>query len=143
MKLKLIKYILVLVFAFVVFAGYAQHALTLKIDEVESNDGDILIAVFDNPEFFPTKGKKACIKKKVKAEKGIMTVTIANIPKGVYAVSIVHDENANGDMDMFLVVPTEGYAMSNDAKGSFGPPEFEDAKFQLAEDKIIVMKMHY
>ena len=49
---------------------------------------------------------------------------------GTYGISSYHDKNDNGRMDLGAMrIPKEAYAASNDARGSFGPPKFEDAKF--------------
>ena len=60
-----------------------------------------------------------------------------NISYGAYAVSVLHDENRNGGMDTNWVgMPKEGYGVSNDARASFGPPEFNDAMFSLEVKKV-------
>jgi uncharacterized protein (DUF2141 family) len=52
------------------------------------------------------------------------------IPAGTYAISFMHDENGNGDMDSnFLGIPKEPWGMSNDAPARLGPPSFADASF--------------
>ncbi len=52
------------------------------------------------------------------------------IPPGVYALSAFHDKNNNGKLDTNLLsMPIEDYGASNNARGTFGPPSFEDAKF--------------
>ncbi len=69
-------------------------------------------------------------------------VTFKNIPKGEYAVSFVHDENDNKKMDTnFFGIPKEDYGCSNNARGFMGPPKYEDAKFQLIENKTIDIKI--
>jgi len=56
-----------------------------------------------------------------------------DVPKGVYGISAFHDENQNGKLDTnFIGLPTEDYCASRDARGSFGPPSFSDAKFSYA-----------
>jgi uncharacterized protein (DUF2141 family) len=56
--------------------------------------------------------------------------TYTDIPFGEYAVKIFHDEDNNGELDAgFFGIPTEDYGFSNNAKASFGPPDYEDAKF--------------
>src|SRR5438552_3406736 len=51
---------------------------------------------------------------------------------GVYAVACFHDENGNGKLDTGLFgIPKEATAASNDAKGTMGPPKFNDAKFSF------------
>ncbi|WP_394700395.1 DUF2141 domain-containing protein [uncultured Bacteroides sp.] len=34
-------------------------------------------------------------------------------------------------------IPTEKYGFSNNAKGRMGPPSFEQAKFELKNDRVI------
>ncbi|HYP77878.1 MAG TPA: DUF2141 domain-containing protein [Polyangiaceae bacterium] len=53
------------------------------------------------------------------------------VPKGVYGISAFHDENSNMKLDTnFLGMPTEDYCASRNARGTFGPPSFDDAKFK-------------
>lgn len=59
------------------------------------------------------------------------------IPPGVYALSAFHDKNANGKLDTNLLsIPSEDYGASNNARGSFGPPSFEDAKFAYRGGRV-------
>ena len=52
------------------------------------------------------------------------------VPAGTYGISSYHDKNDNGRMDLGVMrIPKEAYAASNDARGSFGPPAFADARF--------------
>ncbi len=54
----------------------------------------------------------------------------SGIPKGTYGLSAFHDENENGKLDTnFVGMPIEDYCASRNARGTFGPPSFEDAKF--------------
>jgi uncharacterized protein (DUF2141 family) len=53
------------------------------------------------------------------------------IRPGVYGLSAFHDENRNGKLDTNLLgMPVEDYCASRNARGTFGPPSFEDAKFK-------------
>ena len=53
-----------------------------------------------------------------------------DIPRGTYALAVVHDENMNGKLDTNLLgMPKEGYGFSNDAKALFGAPSFSAASF--------------
>jgi uncharacterized protein (DUF2141 family) len=36
-----------------------------------------------------------------------------------------------------LGIPKEPYAFSRDARGRFGPPSFEDAAFELRDEKAV------
>ncbi|MEO6281116.1 DUF2141 domain-containing protein [Roseateles sp.] len=59
---------------------------------------------------------------------GKVTVVLKNLPEGRLALSLYQDANGNGKLDMNpMGIPTEPYGFSNNAAGSFGPPQFEQA----------------
>ena len=69
--------------------------------------------------------------KKVAIRKGQAECVFAGVEPGVYALSAIHDENDNGKLDTnFLGIPTESWCTSRDAPAFFGPPSFDNAKFQ-------------
>jgi uncharacterized protein (DUF2141 family) len=51
------------------------------------------------------------------------------IPYGEYALKIFHDENSNEELDIGWMGPEERYGFSNGARGTFGPPDWDEAKF--------------
>ena len=54
-----------------------------------------------------------------------------DIPVANYALKIFHDANDNEKLDTNLLgIPSEPYGISNDARGVFGLPNFEDAIFK-------------
>jgi uncharacterized protein (DUF2141 family) len=77
----------------------------------------------------------------LKAPVGSATVTVKGasalcrfekIAAGVYGLSAFHDQNSNGKLDTnFVGMPIEDYGASNNARNLFGPPSFEDAKFEF------------
>lgn len=77
---------------------------------------------------------KAPVQGSVAAIRGGAAVCVfKGVPKGVYGISAFHDQNNNGKLDTnFIGLPTEDYCASRDARGSFGPPSFTDAKFSYA-----------
>ncbi len=57
-----------------------------------------------------------------------------NVPPGTYGISAFHDRNDNEKLDTNLIgVPVEDYGASNNARGVFGPPKFDDARFAYKE----------
>ena len=70
---------------------------------------------------------------------------IDDLEEGTYAFVILHDENKNGKTDTNRIgMPKEGIAVSNNAKGSFGPPAYEDAKFKIGREEVVQhIKMNY
>lgn len=117
----------------------STYSLTVEVKEADSNEGKMLIAVYNNESDFLDKtymGTKSDI-----SNNGCV-VTFENIPEGTYAVSIFHDENDNDKLDSnFIGIPKEDYGCSNDAKGFMGPPKWKDAKFELKSDKTITITL--
>ena len=56
------------------------------------------------------------------------------LPRGGYAVAVIHDENGNHKLDTFAGIPREGFGFSRDPAIGFGPPSFAAARFPLAGD---------
>ena len=113
--------------------------LNIHVTGIDKTDGNILVALYDQSTFLkkPLKGLRISA-----AEKSV-SATFADLPDGEYAVSAVHDENANGRMDSNLMgIPTEKWGFSNDAVGTMGPPQFADARFVIkGENKSLVITL--
>ncbi len=57
-------------------------------------------------------------------------VVLDSLPYGEYAIKVYHDENEDKELDTnFLGVPSEVYGFSNNARGSYGPADWKEAKF--------------
>jgi uncharacterized protein (DUF2141 family) len=137
------KLILIIVFIFSgISSTIAQEEtfdLTVNISGLNSDKGTLMVAVYNKKEDFLKKQFKGNLAK-IKNKKSV--VVFKNLPKGEYAVSFVHDENDNKKMDTnFLGIPKEDYGCSNNATGFMGPPKYDDAKFQLSENKSIDIKI--
>ena len=66
-----------------------------------------------------------------KIQGGSAICRFQRVPRGTFGASAFHDENANGKLDTnFIGLPTEEYCASRNARGTFGPPSFDDAKFE-------------
>ncbi len=62
---------------------------------------------------------------------GVHSVRFDGLPKGNYAVAVIHDENGNSRLDTFAGIPREGFGFSRNPAVRFGPPRFEAARFTL------------
>ncbi|MNC95537.1 hypothetical protein D3C83_126870 [compost metagenome] len=61
---------------------------------------------------------------------------------GSYAIAVLHDENENFKMDTSIIgIPKEGYGVSNNVKGRFGPPKFADARFRVTEASSMTIRI--
>ena len=112
----------------------AQHQTTsieIQINDISSDKGSIRIGLYNSESNFYKKLYKST---SIKAKKGSIKVVLDDILIGHYAISLYHDENNNKELDSnFLGIPKEPYGTSNNAKGTFGPPSWEDAKFSVSE----------
>ena len=118
--------------------------VNISLNGISSSKGTIFINLYASENGFPTDMTKAIKSVKLPAEKSTMKYIFANLPKGTYAISVMHDENNNGKMDKNLLgIPTEGYCVSNNAKGFMNAPSFSDAKFELKKDIIQDLKLIY
>ena len=118
-----------------------QVTLTVVVKGVKDAQGKVSVALYSTEKDFM---KSRLAGKTTLAKEGDVQVVFENIPQGSYAVSVMHDENQNDKLDSNMMgIPKEGYGFSNDAVGTFGPPSFEKAKFQLVGSQKIVVTMRY
>jgi len=84
-------------------------------------------------------GKEGCAGTNVPAVSPATEFVIPNVAPGRYALQVHHDHNGNGHMDFgFLHIPREGYGFSRDARPGFGPPDFEDAAFDVGDEDVFL-----
>ncbi len=94
----------------------------------------VRVALYNAPEQFGSENQffKSAI---VTAEADSVNVVIPDVPNGKYTVSAYVDANRNGKQDRnFFGKPTEAYGFSNNARGTFGPPDYAEALFELDGD---------
>lgn len=131
---------LVKFFIFILYSQLAQSQITtgtdvqVVVENIKSNNGTIYMAIYNTEASFLNTEYKGTT---VQVDDHSCRYTFKNIPKGVYAISLFHDENDNGTMDTnFIGIPKEAYGCSNNAKGFMGPPKWKDAKFEI-KDQVI------
>ncbi|MCB0445953.1 MAG: DUF2141 domain-containing protein [Gelidibacter sp.] len=108
--------------------------VVVTITNFDNDKGKVFIALYNSEASFLGTGYMSVISNiKDKA----CSVTFKDVPHGIYAISLFHDENGNNKMDSnFLGIPKEDYACSNNAKGFMGPPKWQDAKFEVKNETI-------
>jgi len=119
-------------------AQQSNSTLTIEFDGIKKAKGTkVYVALYHSEDSFLKKPIKGTISE---VKEGKAKSTFTDLEPGIYAVSAFYDKNANGKMDTnFLGIPKEPTAMSNNAKARFGPPKYNDAKFELKEDKTITI----
>ncbi len=102
-------------------------------------NGEVRMALFAVSEGFPGEPEKALQSGKAKVEGDVATYVFEPVPCGRYAVSVFHDEDGDGEMKRdWLGRPKEGWGVTHDATGRFGPPSFEDASFDADAPRVQV-----
>lgn len=111
----------------------AEDLIHVEVLGLHSDTGQVGCNVYSSSAGFPTDPSKALhgVLTPIKDKKA--TCDFSGLPAGRYAIAVMHDENSNGKVDTnFLGIPKEGVGASNDAKGSMGPPKFDDASFDYS-----------
>lgn len=109
--------------------------LVVEVAGVRNDRGEIRLALFAEGDFLDFRRVQA--RAQQPARPGRVTLRLNGLPEGRYSFAIAHDENGNGRGDRnFLGIPTEGVAISNNAKGTFGPPDEAAARFALSSSGL-------
>jgi len=107
--------------------------LRIDVDGLRNAKGLIQMCVTSDPARFP-----ACVDDAHAVTRVVPAtakgVVIGGLPHGGYAVSVIHDENANRRLDTFAGIPREGFGFSRNPAIRFGPPRFDDARFAFGAD---------
>lgn len=126
-------------------AGAAEpSSLDVSITGMRSLKGNVLICLTANPKAFPDCSKDAHSHKLVVAAGKAGSVHFAELAPGLYAISLIHDENANGKLDTAMMIPREGFGFSMNPAIVFGPPKFASARFGIGPGETVQsVKMKY
>ena len=121
------------------------QTLSIKITNIRSKKGKIVVAVFKNNEAF--KKEQTFMDKsysKCNVRNGALTIKLKLEP-GIYGISILDDKNNDGEMEYnFIGLPKEGYGFSNFFHRGMNRPVFEDFDFTVGKkDLTVYVKMKY
>jgi uncharacterized protein (DUF2141 family) len=118
---------------FVSISNSQTGSLQITVTGIQSTRGDIKIALYnESGKLGFLKSLDTAYKKKIgKIINLKTTVSFENIPYGIYAVALFHDENLNSELDRAaLGYPIEAYGVSGNVQ-TVGPPRYEDCKFEM------------
>ena len=120
--------------------------IVVTIDGLRNCDGNIRVMLRASEDGFLRDPDSALRTVMSIIEGESVEFVFPDLPFGEYAISAVHDEDGNGNMNRNLFgKPTEGYCISNGVRGGMsGPPGFDDASFILeTEELVLSMEMEY
>jgi len=115
--------------------------ILLEVEGFENLEGDLAIAIYNTSESFnsETEFYRETFFVVLASD---MTVVIDSLDAGAYAVSILHDEDQSGDMEMggFLnLIPQEGFGFSNNPTIGFSEPTFDECRFTIEEGQSVAV----
>ena len=118
-----------------------QATITLKVEGMQEVKGDMSVALYDKSDDFPGK-ENYFFAEDVTIKSLDFTYFFKDIPPGTYAIAIYHDLDKNGEMNKnWMGIPKEPYGFSNNVMGRMGPPDFEDAGFEVKGDVVVVIRL--
>lgn len=111
-----------------------KFSIEAKVKHISGDQGRVYFALYSSSENFTN--RISFETKEVKAKENGVSVIFGAVPKGVYAITCFYDQNDNGKMDFSLNgMPQEDYGSSNNVM-TFGPPSFEDSKFEVIDKDL-------
>ena len=121
----------------------ADSSLDVSVSGLRNKKGNVLVCLTAKAKAFPDCSKDPnALKRTVKAT-AAGSISFGEVAAGTYALSLIHDENANGKLDTSMAIPSEGFGFSRNPKIMFGPPSFKAAAFVLAGAGKQTVKMKY
>ncbi len=118
----------------------AQNSIVVDITGFESNKGSVMVGLYNEESTF-LKESHQSLSSEITDKKASLTFT--DIPDGVYAISCYHDEDDNGELNFFMgMYPKEDTGASNNAPAKFGPPKWEDAKFEVKNGEVKTLEIN-
>ena len=129
-------YVILQILPFSASLGQEKLSLTIEVNGATPGKGQAICSLFTSAETYL---KQPMVKfTKPIDSNGQAQFKIDNLEPGIYAVSVIYDEDNNGKLNTGLFgIPTELVGMSNNARGRFGPPSYEKAAFVLQDSKTI------
>lgn len=125
-------------------ATLSQAALadgvTLTVEGLRNNRGNVLVAVFDQARAFDgLRFEKAVDYAEIPARKGQVTHTFPRLTSGPYAIFLFHDENGDEDINYQGNTLLEGIGASG-APNREDDPSFAQAAFPPGPVRV---RVHY
>jgi len=119
--------------------------INVSVDNLKNSKGVVQFNLYNKDGTIPDKNFNKYYKKlTAKIINNKAHVVFKNIPKGRYAIGVLHDENNNGKIDKGFMLPIEGVGFTNYNKiNLFNKPNFKKASFKLDSNTTKTIKIIY
>ena len=119
-------------------------ALDIVLTGVRSSIGEVRVCLWHEGLAFPNCKRGLDVRRLAAPAAATVTIPVAGLRPGSYAISVIHDENGNRLLDKSVVgMPTEGIGFSNNPRLMFGPPKYAQARFDAVADTQATIRMKY
>ena len=130
----------------VAMAQASSGQVEVTVSKFRNQQGTLVCQIFEQPSAFPSNhdGARASVFLPITGSSG--TCLFKDLPRGIYAIAVLHDENNNKKVDSnFLGVPIEGYGVSNNKTYALSAPKWDESSFALmdGERKILSINLRY
>lgn len=133
-----------IIYSFIVGNMVVGETLRLKVNQLRSLKGNLIIYLWSNPDTYLMKNQ-ADYSMIIDLEKpenvqtnGNVLVKIEDLSQRAYAVMLYHDENRSYNFERnFVGIPLEGFAFGNNAKPNLGAPKFQESSINLREGEVV------
>ena len=138
-------FLLLILFASNISAQDSTYTLTVQVEHLRNSTGVVQFSLYNKDGSIPDEHfTHYLLQQKSTIENKTARVVFNNLPKGNYAVNILHDENKDGKIDKGFVLPKEGIGFSNfESIGFRHKPNFKKAQFLLDANKFVKVKVIY
>ena len=138
-------YILILLFSSFQVKEDDVFTLTVNVTDLRNSTGVVQFALYNDEDSFPDEHYKRQYRiLNAEIVSGASTVTFKDLPAGIYAVNILHDEDEDGEIRKGIILPREGIGFSNyQSIGFTNRPAFKRASFSLLGNKELDVKIIY
>ena len=115
----------------------AQGQVLVRVLGIDTDQGVIRYGLFNSEKSFPDDDQAFLTGSQAVQSKGCEFL-IPNLPAGDYAIAMAHDVNDNGEVDRFLLIPTEPVGVSGYSSRLWAPPDWSKAAFSVGDELLVV-----
>lgn len=141
MKAILSKHIAAGILSSLVATTGMAAELTVTVKGIAKAEGNLIVNVYKESDDWLSLDAGAATKTFVidltKAESLNAIKVKADLPKGVYAATAIHDLNSDGKLGKnWMGIPQEPVGQTGDSKKLMGPPKFKASAFAVEEAAV-------
>ena len=113
-------------------------SLNVVVNNLRNSKGIVQFSLYNEAGSIPDEKYKKYFKQlKEVIINNSSSVTFKDLPRGIYAINILHDENKNGKIDKGFFLPIEGIGFSQFSSIKItNRPSFKKASFNLNSNAI-------